>query len=1454
MEQLVELSLEQQIIDMIDAEGSKGLLGVEVCRRLGISTKMLDNMTNTMVSRFGLHQLSENRKRGSAYRFWTRGNFCPELPNSSFTRLQDGPEGHELASLLSQGPSHCINSQRTTTDMDALNSQKWLIGETTENRDGEGVLNYESQQSRESLQMVAYPGGSPGLPDDMSIIIPGAAHGVECSSTTEAPASPLPKPFNLLEGQRYPSLTSAQREIRILERIKTEKIIIKPELQRWLESFEKDKKTRMDRRTLTHCLKKLEKEGKCKLMVFSIPGVSNCGHHREILVALHPSVEGSASELSDQVHNKLRSFEMQIRGALSHTKKEVPVPILHGIERIQINANSDTQSVKSEVMRANGFVLAKMVRTKLLHRFLWGYVRNSGTSTEISSLTKNVNPLKNPQSSCLLFGLDAAIKAMPFELFLQVVGSALKWTDMIEKCKTGLLLSDFSNEEYKNLMDTRATGRLSWLIDILRRLKLIRLVADESPKDATKISHAKLIYALELKPYIEEPSSMDLLPRGSGSLDLRQHYRHDFVLSTSEALEKYWQTLEYCYAAADPKAALRAFPGSVVLEVCLYRSWTTVRVMKAEQRAELLKRIKDQQGKKLSFQECREIAKDLNLSLEQVLRVYYDNRQQRLNRFQGDLNIQRVVSDARSDWHPHSRRKLKVSAEGRSAKRTKVETTSESCEDSQEENMEDIEVVNQQEHQESLIGKRIMPMLKQTRQQKFTWTEEADRLLLIQYARQRAKQGARRGTDWASISDLPAPPSTCRRRVSVLKRDINFRKSLMRLCNLLTQRYAQQLDHENNLMTKECGQESDCQGQHWDDFDDSQIKLSLHEVLVQKQMMKLDSTKRSESASQGTHNPVACSPSEFDNDSEKQQVGSSRRSRRHRLTQKFVMHLKEGVSITRRMNQSLAVSCAVELFKLVFLTNSKSEEMPNLLAETLCCYSEHDLFSAFDYLRQKKILVGSGPSQPFVLSQNFLRSLSLSQFPANTGKRAAKLANWISTKEKELMEGTIDLPSDLQCGDVLHLFALVSSGELCILPVLPLEGVGEAEDSRSTKRKYDDHESDDSGVSKKHKCHSLQECEIFSRREKGFPGIKVSLNRATNLRCSIVEFFKDVDNATLFSKNDQFYATLGQKVSCTSSSIDGAKEPHDLASVVPATIISGDSLWEVITNYIIQDLAKHSNEKYLQLHPELIKTAYTNVQEAGDQGLSMSKVSECLGMQGTVVAEHVIDVLQLFGLVLKVNGYNTVHVVDGQYRTKYFLTSKATCSQDLGLASCSVTQRDATTVMVEESAKREHEGEAHSLILSEEVSPLSNAVQDHKKLQECSTTSRTSTVGRKENQNFDDSVATFQPILPWINGDGTINGIVYRGLTRRILGIATQNPGILEDDILSQMEVLNPQSCRKLLDLMVLDNHLIVRKMSQSTSPAPPALLGSLFGSSSTKPKFVHQQHYFANPMSTQLL
>lgn len=78
-----------------------------------------------------------------------------------------------------------------------------------------------------------------------------------------------------------------------------------------------------------------------------------------------------------------------------------------------------------------------------------------------------------------------------------------------------------------------------------------------------------LTHMMELKPYIEEPLSNDAPSINFISVDLRPRIRHDFVLSTRDAVDEYWQTLEYCYAAADHKAASFAFPGSVVPEVIL---------------------------------------------------------------------------------------------------------------------------------------------------------------------------------------------------------------------------------------------------------------------------------------------------------------------------------------------------------------------------------------------------------------------------------------------------------------------------------------------------------------------------------------------------------------------------------------------------------------------------------------------------------------------------------------------------------------------------------------------------------------------------------------------------------------------------------------------------------------------------------------------------------------------
>lgn len=84
------------------------------------------------------------------------------------------------------------------------------------------------------------------------------------------------------------------------------------------------------------------------------------------------------------------------------------------------------------------------------------------------------------------------------------------------------------------------------------------------------LSHATATHTLELEPYIEEP-----LPRVPPSLkinllDLHPRIRHDFLFSKQEDVNAYWETLEYCYAAADPGSASLSFPGSVVREVCLF--------------------------------------------------------------------------------------------------------------------------------------------------------------------------------------------------------------------------------------------------------------------------------------------------------------------------------------------------------------------------------------------------------------------------------------------------------------------------------------------------------------------------------------------------------------------------------------------------------------------------------------------------------------------------------------------------------------------------------------------------------------------------------------------------------------------------------------------------------------------------------------------------------------------
>lgn len=135
---------------------------------------------------------------------------------------------------------------------------------------------------------------------------------------------------------------------------------------------------------------------------------------------------------------------------------------------------------------------------------------------------------------------------------------------------------------------------------------------------------------------------------------------------------------------------------------------------------------------------------------------------------------------------------------------------------------------------------------------------------MIQYVRHRAVLGANyHRIDWASLSDLPAPPRSCMRRMAFLNGNLRFRKAVNRLCSMLSERYAKQLEKSQNLSSNkdDCRlfvqsqsskgaipdvdiQMSSLNGEAWDDFENKSMKTALDEILRCKMMAKLESASQ----------------------------------------------------------------------------------------------------------------------------------------------------------------------------------------------------------------------------------------------------------------------------------------------------------------------------------------------------------------------------------------------------------------------------------------------------------------------------------------------------------------------------------------------------------------------------------------------------------------------------------
>lgn len=276
-------------------------------------------------------------------------------------------------------------------------------------------------------------------------------------------------------------------------------------------------------------------------------------------------------------------------------------------------------------------------------------------------------------------------------------------------------------------------------------------------------------------------------------------------------------------------------------------------------------------------------------------------------------------------------------------------------------------------------------------------------------------------------------------------------------------------------------------------------------------------------------------------------------------------------------------------------------------------------------------VIGNGNRSP-VLSQKFWHNASSSPFPIDSGKRAASFLSWLHTQDQYLEDG-VDLITDIQCGETFHLFALVSSGEFSISPILPTEGIGEASDSNGLQSvvvmddgmKYLKRTNDEAGLpysvekDKKQKTVGRVDSDFCARREKGFPGINICIHRAIIPQCFALQCLVDGENHTLRTYNEMNNINTDMGTTSFAPSLSCLRSSDNSCSIIQFEETLGEPLFDQMTKYAEQLASAFSDRtETFTFCPELFKSISSVIDQAGEQGLNIDEISGAMGIQGTI--------------------------------------------------------------------------------------------------------------------------------------------------------------------------------------------------------------------------------------------
>ncbi|GJN13382.1 hypothetical protein PR202_gb00076 [Eleusine coracana subsp. coracana] len=204
-----------------------------------------------------------------------------------------------------------------------------------------------------------------------------------------------------------------------------------------------------------------------------------------------------------------------------------------------------------------------------------------------------------------------------------------------------------------------------------------------------------------------------------------------------------------------------------------------------------------------------------------------------------------------------------------------------------------------------------------------------------------------------------------------------------------------------------------------------------------------------------------------------------------------------------------------------------------------------------------------------------------------------------------------------------------------------------------------------------------------------------------------------------------------------------------------------------------------------------IQVALTQDRIQTSNHIQMPHSDECLiftsskGVSGMPWVYVIVDTLMSFKIAIK--------VIDSLHMLKYHITTLAECnhgscsgapaSPHLDIVDPKTIPRQNNPIPCNSLGTTKVFADGHTVTVINVKSTSSSAHSENLGDEEGPSTPGEDS--KESNCNHACGRHMYQPILPCLNGDGTINSTIYEGLSRRVIGYVMQYPGMAEVTMIS---------------------------------------------------------------------